>query len=884
MKNLFIFFLCMIRVLCFAQQDSVIPFEEAYKRVYRAEKVSGMRPVIDGKLDDPFWQAKGEWSEAFAQVSPNERGATASFTRMKIVYDNQFIYVAVYCREPEPDKMIRFIGNRDDNSIGDLISVAFDTYHDYRAAPEFNINAGGNKTDLIVTDKLEVNRSWNAVWEGRTFVDTADSCWTAELSIPFSQLRYNQLSKDGVWGLHVRRVTRYKSETQNWSLIPLKNNGHVFSFGEMHGMDSLPKPRNMEFLPYVMGKYRREPKIEGSPYQKGNRWNGNAGLDAKFALQDFTLDLTVNPDFGQVELDPSVMNLTTYETFYDEKRPFFLEGKHILDFTANSSNMMFYTRRIGAASSLMPQVDNVSDYAETKENVPIIGALKLTGTNRNGVTIGLIQSLTARSTAKVTRDGKEDKQVVEPLTNYTVARVQKNWKGNVLLGGMITSVNRALSEPYLESAMVRNAYTAGIDYTHYFNNRLYYIDAKAMFSSLNGDKQAILLRQMNSVHYYQRASAAGYLGVDENRTSLNGTGGYVQVGRKGNSKWSFSEEFGWESPGFDLNDIGYLKQADNLRNRTIVQFKQTDVWKIFRSNTILLSQGNEWNYGGKTLSRDVYVNWTTMFLNRFEFSLYQSYGWDRLETRQLRGGPDLLFDPFFYTMVSFNTDKAKRIRLSLDYNGSHMTDGYNNYNTLSPGISIRAGNHIHLTGQFDYSWNTDNLQYVGTITPISGDATIYKDPIYVMGRMKQRTYGITLKAQANITPDVSIQFYASPFTSTATYSHFKEAADTESKTYSERFNEYAPGSISYANEVYTAAGPSGKVSFRNPDFSFNEFRSNLVARWEYMPGSTLYLVWEHRMSDQSARHISGWGNNLDRMFGLPTTNTFMIKLNYWFNL
>lgn len=188
---------------------------------------------------------------------------------MKLFYDDKYIYIGVYCKDAVPDKMNRFIGNRDDNSLGDLISVAFDTYHDYRAAPEFNINLGGNKTDLIVTDKLDVNKSWNAVWEGRTHIDRADSSWTAELRIPFSQLRYNQQSEDGVWGLHVRRIIRRNNEVQNWSMIPLKNNGHVFSFGNMSGMDSVPKPRGIEFLPYVMGKYRQEPRIDGSPYQKG---------------------------------------------------------------------------------------------------------------------------------------------------------------------------------------------------------------------------------------------------------------------------------------------------------------------------------------------------------------------------------------------------------------------------------------------------------------------------------------------------------------------------------------------------------------------------------------------------------------------------------------
>lgn len=530
MKYLTLLVFLGISLLCEAQQDSIVPFEKAYKRTYNIRKVSGVKPTIDGKLDEDFWTKQGEWSDRFVQIIPYERAITQSPTRVKLFYDDKYIYIGVYCKDAVPDKMNRFIGNRDDNSLGDLISVAFDTYHDYRAAPEFNINLGGNKTDLIVTDKLDVNKSWNAVWEGRTHIDRADSCWTAELRIPFSQLRYNQQSEDGVWGLHVRRIIRRNNEVQNWSMIPLKNNGHVFSFGNMSGMDSVPKPRGIEFLPYVMGKYRQEPRIDGSPYQKGHSWGGNVGLDAKFALSDYTLDMTINPDYGQVELDPSVMNLTAYETFYDEKRPFFLEGKHILDF-ANGSDMMFYTRRIGASPSYTPRgIDNVGSYAETKENVPIIGALKLTGTNKRGLTIGVIESVTARSSSKVTRNGVEDVEVVEPLTNYTVARVQKNWKGNTLLGGMVTSVNRALDQPYLEDFMVRNAFTAGIDFTQYFKNRLYYIDVKGMLSSLHGSAGAITALQNSVAHYYQRASSADYLGGGSYPSLPDRNGGLCESG------------------------------------------------------------------------------------------------------------------------------------------------------------------------------------------------------------------------------------------------------------------------------------------------------------------------------------------------------------------
>lgn len=882
---LLVLFALSVSALCSAQQDSIVPFDQAYKRVYNITKMSGEKPVMDGLLTDDFWTRQGEWSDRFVQIIPYERGVSQSPTWVKLFYDDKYIYVGVHCKDASPGKMNRFIGNRDDNSLGDLISVAFDTYHDYRAAPEFNINLGGNKTDLVVTDKLNVNLSWNAVWEGKTHINRQDSSWTAELRIPFSQLRYNRKSNDGVWGLHVRRIIRRNNEVQNWSMIPLKNNGHVFSFGEMHGMTQLPKPRGIEFLPYVMGKYRSEPEIPGSPYQKGHNLGGNVGLDAKFALSDFTLDLTINPDYGQVELDPSVMNLTAYETFYDEKRPFFLEGKHILDF-ANGNDMMFYTRRIGAAPSFYPPgIDNINSFASRNDNVPIIGALKLTGTNRRGVTIGVVQSVTAQSSSKVTTNGQEDKVVVEPLTNYTVARVQKNWKGNTLLGGMVTSVNRALNEPYLEDFMVRNAFTAGVDFTQYFKNRLYYVEAKGMLSSLGGSEKAITALQQSAVHYYQRASSSGYLGVDPGKRSLTGTGGYLKAGRKGNAKWAFSETFSWSSPGFDLNDIGYLKQTDNLTNETEIAYRQTDIWKMFRYNAFTLTQRNQWNYGGTPFYNDIAMKWQTMTMSRYELVMAETFNWNSLDSRLLRGGPDVRFNPFFLTSVKFNTDKAKRVMFTLQYEGNHNLDGYNRFNTFMPSLTFRLGNHIYLSGQLNYAWNTDNLQYIGAVQPVSSlSSSKTSDPRYLAGHMDQKTYGLTMKLQVNVTPDISIQFYGAPFTSTAQFSSFKLMENTTSRTYEERFHALSADALTLSDGLYTVKEGDKTYKFANPDFRFNEFRSNLVARWEYQPGSTLYLVWEHRMSDRDNQYTSAWGSNLDRMFGLPSTNTFMIKMNYWFNL
>lgn len=875
----------LIHSLCVAQDQrkTIVSLDSAYKRAYHVTKLTGEQPRIDGKLDESIWKDKGDWSEKFSQVIPFERVYTPSWTRMKIFYDDEHVYVGVYCKDVQPETMNAFIGNRDDNSNGDLISIAFDTYHDYRVASEFNINLGGNKTDLTVTDKLSVNLSWNTVWEGRTHINLADSSWTAELRIPFSQLRYNQKNADGIWGLHVRRIIRRNNEVQNWSLIPIKNNGHVFSFGEMHGMNDLPKPRGIEFLPYTMSKFVRDPKVPNSPFQKGSKWQATAGLDAKFALNDFTLDMTINPDYGQVELDPSVMNLSAFEIFYDEKRPFFLEGKHILEFDNNENGMMFYSRRIGAMPSYSPlNIDHVNSFASTANPIPILGAMKLTGTNRKGVTVGFLESITAETSAQVMRNGDLDWEVTEPLTNYTVARVQKNWEGNTLLGGMVTSVNRKLGRKHLEEALVDNAFTTGVDFTQYFANRLYYVDAKGMFSTLHGSPDAILNTKMNATHYYQRESGAHYLNLDPDKSTLQGTGGYVKVGKRGNAQWNFSETFSWSSPGFDLNNVGYLRQSDFKFNESEITFRKTDPWGRFRFAGINLTQKNMWNYGGKAINNDLALRWRSLSTKRrIEMDIKETFNWNSVDSRLLRGGPDLRRNANFESNVMVSTDRAKRVVFKLDYNGRHYLEEETGYNAIHPSMIFRLGDHVRLTGQFNYAWNKDNLQYVNRILPAENGS---ERTTYVMGRMKQQTYGVTLNMQVNVTPDISIQYYGSPFTSVAQYDRFKEAADTDSRIYAHRFNLFKAEEMSFKEGVYQVEQGNRLFTFKDPNFSFNEFRSNLVARWEYLPGSTLYVVWEHNRSNRDTSYQTGWGSNLDRMFGLPARNTFMMKINYWLNM
>jgi hypothetical protein len=877
LPGLIIILILSITVPVFSQQpDSLIPFNEAYKRVYHTCKLTGNPPSIDGKLEDACWTSDGEWSQNFIQNTPVERAEPSFPTRIKILFDDKNIYFALRAWDPEPDKINRFVGNRDDNSVGDLISVCFDTYHDYRAGTEFNINTGGNKTDLIVTDNLSINLNWNAVWEGKTNVN--DSSWTVEFRIPLNQLRYNHSDTGMVWGLHIRRIVRRIQETDQWSLIPRKNSGHVYSFGTMVGLQGVRKPRLIEFLPYISQKATFEPRIAQSPYYKKLKSTENAGLDSKIGIGDFTLDITINPDFGQIEADPSVMNLTSFETFYDEKRPFFLEGKHIFDFSAEQ-NLMFYSRRIGHTPSWNPAVDNISSFSSVPEFTNIINAIKLSGTTRNGVTVGIMQSTTQRETARYTLNDVETHPVVEPLTNYAIARIQKIAnKGNTQLGTMFTSVNRKIDQPQL-NFLNRNAFVAGVDFLQYFRKREYFIDFRGMASYIDGREEAMLSLQQNTLHYFQRPDAQNYLGVDSSRRFMTGTGGYLSAGRQGNKRFIFSEKINWWSPGFDLNDAGYLYMADLVLNQTKVAFRQTEPKGLLRNYTVTLSQMNGWNYGGRCTYNDFSGQFAAMFNNRWEISLAETYVFAELGTRLLRGGPAFRLSPYWKNTLLFNTDKSKRVMFRLQNSSSASTDGVSYNYAVKPSLTFRVGNHIYLNGDFEYTRNTDDYQYVV-------QRSTETDNHYILARIRQQTYNLTIRINYNITPDISIQYYGSPFVSSGLYDHFKRSDVAASFDLNNRTHAYTGDEINYhdAENTYEVTAGLNNFTFGNPDFSFREFRSNLVFRWEYRRGSTLYFVWENRSQSRENAYHSSYGQNLQNMFDAEPVNVFMIKMNFWLGL
>jgi hypothetical protein len=508
------------------KQETDTTQKEYKKPVYTTTRLKGSRPEIDGKLKDECWK-EGEWAGHYHQYIPNEGANPSHPTEVKILYDDKFLFVAIRAYDSEPEKIQRLAGPRDEFN-GDMVGVNFDSYHDYRTGFEFNLSAWGQKVDLVLFNPENWDFNWNAVWKGKTGLE--DSAWVAEYEIPLSQLRYSK-EEDQVWGMHLWRWENRYQEESDWEQLSKTGPGVIYQFGELQGIKGLKKSQRLEIMPYSLGELRTFKKEPGNPFaDKGRKWGGNVGLDAKIGIaSNFTVDLTVNPDFGQVESDPSVMNLTAFETFYEEKRPFFLEGLTIFDYDFDDVSL-FYSRRIGHSPS-----GNVNpsenQFVKIPDKTSILSAVKLSGTTSKGFSAGLIQSVTANEFARLSdSDDNRSSVKIEPLTSYTVARVQQGIKeGNTVVGGMLTSTNRAIDDNSL-NFLSTNAYTGGLDLLHHWKDKEFYIDARLVGSYLDGSTRAITVLQESSAHYFQRPGLNTNR-YDTTKTGMGGYGGKFKIGK-----------------------------------------------------------------------------------------------------------------------------------------------------------------------------------------------------------------------------------------------------------------------------------------------------------------------------------------------------------------
>ncbi len=845
-------------------------------------------PVIDGRLDDAVW-ADARVADAFTQIQPDPGAAATLRTEVRIAYDADAIYVAARMYDPHPDSIAAQLTRRDEVGYSGQFLVAFDSYHDHRTGYAFALTPSGVKQDVFLYDDTKSDVSWDAVWDGAARVDSLG--WTAEFRIPLSQLRFNlkERGEDGklVWGVDFKRTIARYNEQAVWAPIPREVDRVVSLFGELHGLSGLASPRRLEVVPYSVARLTRAPADPGDPFHSANDLSTTAGADVKYGLgPDLTLTATVNPDFGQVEADPSVVNLSAYETFFPEKRPFFVEGADIFRFGIGfgdgsmGNEQLFYSRRIGRS----PQgpVPDSAAFSSMPSSTTILGAAKLSGKTASGWSVGVLDAVTGQENARTAgpQGGRLGRIPVEPLTNYGVARlIRTSSDGQSAVGGVFTATNRRLDDPSLD--FLRSAaYSGGANVRHRWGGGNYEVTGWLLGSEVLGSDSAIAQTQRSSTHYYQRPDA-GYLHYDPTRTSLAGWAADLSVARTGGGHWSGGFIGNVRSPGFEVNDLGYQQNADLVISGLYGSYSEYRPGPLLRDWRVNASAFGGWNFGGDPLDRELNVNGHFTLLSNWGGGLGVNRNMARIETGALRGGPSIQAPGRTSLNAWVYSDDRNPVSVSLSgwLNREDGTGGRSG--GLSPNISVRPSGNVQLSLGPSIDWNRDAWQYVAEADTPGGAR-------YVFGSLRQTTVSLTTRLNYTFSPTLSLQLYAQPFVSAGRYSRFRQIVDPRAAAFSDRFHTYAPSEIHYdpGAESYTVDPGAGAraFSFDQPDFGVRELRSNAVLRWEYRPGSTLFIVWSQGRSIDDSDGSFRFSHDARALFSAPGTNVLLVKFSYWLGL
>jgi len=800
--------------------------------------------------------------------------------------------VAARLYDSQPELITSRLGRRDDFVDSDWFIFAVDPYYDRRSGYQFAVNPAGSIVDWTLYNDEWNDTTWDGVWEWKALID--EEGWTVEIRIPYNQLRFPK-KDEYVWGINFRRVIKRKNEKVGYVWVPKEDSGYVSRFAKLLGIKEIRPGRHIEFLPYSVAQAQYSPEESGNPFETGEKYLGNAGFDLKIGLKsNLTLDTTVNPDFGQVEVDPAVINLSDFESYFSEKRPFFIEGSNIFDqfgrggATSNaslswSSPSFFYSRRIGRT----PQGDVEQDgNVNFPDRSTILGAFKLTGKVGKGWNVGFVNALTAREYAEIDSDGQRFKEEVEPFSYYGVLRTLKEFnEGKQGLGFIATSVVRDLSNENLEGILNKNAFSLAVDgWTFLDKNKTWVTGGWIAGTRVEGSQSAILELQQSSLHYYQRPDAT-HVEVNEEATSLSGWGGRFYINKqKGN--FLFNAAFGALSPGFDPNDVGFQHgMSDKINAHLLTGYYQPQPGKVFRNWLVFGGPFRNYDFGGNKTWDGYLLIADGQFLNYWAFKTMLAYNPQTISNNLTRGGPLALIPSGYQIDLSLSTDSRKPIVISA-YQGyySRPTDGY----SWSGSVSLRWKPMTNISFSFgpEYYVKKSSIQWVTKVDDPLMTETFGSR--YVFGDYFQRMLSSNIRLNWTFNPRLSLQLYLQPLLAAGKYDRFKELARPKKYEYNLFGEDGSTISYSDSAEEYKVdpdgQGPAPDFLFDNPDFNLKSLRGTIVLRWEYLPGSILYFVWTQNRADEANPGDFNLRRDMGDLFTAPGDNIFLIKISFRWNI
>src|SRR5437764_1553945 len=803
----------------------------------QAKAVRAVVPVvIDGRDDDAVWRIAQPITQ-FREFQPKEDGDPRFATEAKVAYDDRYFYVFIRAFDPHPDSILTLLARRDVRAASDQLKIMVDSYHDRRSGFEFAVNPAGVKRDYAMYNDAQEDDAWDAVWDVGTRVDSLG--WTAEFRIPLSQLRYVPRAVN-TFGFAVWRDIQRYSERVSWPVYRNSQAGISSQLGELTGLDGLPSPRLPEIAPYVVTKNVSVPA--GSAFGRSQKVTG--GADVKYGItSNLTLDATVNPDFGQVEADPAVLNLTAFETFFQERRPFFVQGAGIFSFRVNCSQVncngegLFYSRRIGRAPQLA--------YGEpgSPTATTIYGAAKLTGRLPGGQTVGVLDAVTQSAASPLG-------ETMEPTTNYAVVRTQQDFRnGESGVGAMVTAVNRNLDR-WTDTVLRRSAYVGAVDFRHRFLRGHYQISGSLDLSRVAGTEQAIARTQRDPVHFYQRTGS-----FDSTRTSLSGNAEELLFGKVGGGITRFETGYLRRSQGCEANAIGFLLQADQQSWNTWFGLQALHPSSIYQQAFWNFNWWQYWTAAGTPVERAANTNGHVMLKNRWWVHggvTVGQLGTTFCDRNCSRGGPAVRVDPYVAPWLEVDGDGRPAFLPYILFNYWRGDRGRSERFNGNAQITYRIASQVNTSLTLRATHNVNEVQPL-----VDSTGTHY------FAHLNQKEVSLTGRVDYTLSTVLTLQLYAQPFVSKGTFSHSQVLDDPNAAAFDDRYKSYS-------------ATPGG--------FNFKAFNSTTVLRWEYRPGPTLSLVWtQGRGEETSAMGPRSLTGDFQDLFGLHPNNTFLVKASYWLN-
>lgn len=775
-----------------------------------ATRIAEGEPIVDGKADEPAWRDV-DWHEGFVQRSPYDQQPPSEQTRVAVVFDDDALYVFVQANDATPERIRARLTRRDEWSPSDWIEVWLAPDHNRRTGYRFALNPHGVQIDSRISDGgATQDVDWNVFWRGATTISS--SGWAAEFKIPFSLLTFGNSTRP--WGFNVVRHISRLAEESLLSATPKSSTRPLRYMADLLGLELSQKPHFVELWPYL--------SLSVSGHDSDSRLLARAGGEVNVTLgSSRTLQLSVLPDFGQVEADPSNLNLTAFEVTFPEKRRFFLEGRELLRFPlalgVSSSETLFYSRRIGA----QPTRDlGLADSAiiEYPDRSTILGAAKFAGREVKGLSYALLSAVTDSAHARVHSSAGTVLAPVGAATIYSVGRIRREFDSHSAVGGILTHVGRDLDAD-LAPHYVRQAIGTAADFE--LHRGSIGLLGNLAVTHLAGSPAAIESVQRSSVHYLQRPGAH-HLQYDAGRTSLTGWSAELTGGKLDGSPWRAHWRVFSRSPKFDPNDLGYLQKADQQHAEVWLQRREDSPGRWHRHYQMASALWVDKTFGPELTGLGAMLNGYWELPDHSSAYSGVRRNESALDVSLLRGGPAFRMPGKWDAWIGVGTDERRVADVDVEFWG-HAGDA----SSLLRGIvtlvlNVRPSSALRVSMAPSFDASRDALQYVATDTANGA----------ILGNLLRNTVSLTLRASWALTNRLHLEAYAMPYLTAGTYQNFFRVTD--------------PLASKLADRVILVDYTGDRR------FSLGQLRSNLLLRWESLHGAVIYLVWTREQTQSNS--------------------------------